>query len=155
MAYRTWIGTCSFTDYKLYSILNLTLNGLAPPVMMLTFVLLTYRNIHLSRRRVSAVTSINPPRFRNRFIALVIAQVLVTAVISLQWMIFVMYSLITADQERTIEAQFMRIFGFTVTGFCYQWNNVKSFYISLLTSRLFREKFLQAMKHLVNRLRCG
>ena len=153
MAYRTWIGTCSFTDPKLYGILNIIMNGLLPPVVMLIFVLLTYRNIHQSRRRVSAVTSINPPRFRNQFIALVISQVFVTALISLQWMTYVMYSLITADGERTIEQQYLRIFIFTVTAYCYHLNNVKSFYISLVTSRLFREKFVLAVKRMLNRAR--
>lgn len=153
MAYRTWIGTCSFTDYKLYGVLNTIINGLLPPVLMLIFVLLTYRNIHRSRRRVSAVTSINPPRFRNQFIALTISQVFVTAVISLQWMSFLMYHMITAARERTIEQQYIRIFVFTVTGYCYYLNNVKSFYISLLTSRLFRDKFIQAIKRMFNRAR--
>ena len=99
------------------------------------------------------MTTTNPRRFRHQFIALVISQVLVTAFFSLQWTIIVAHKLITSGR-RSIEQEVIGIFTLVLSGYFYYLNNVKSFYISLLTSRLFREKFRQALKTIWSRLRC-
>lgn len=43
---------CTYEQPKLYAMLNILFNGIIPPIVMLTFALLTYRNVHLIRRRV-------------------------------------------------------------------------------------------------------
>lgn len=52
MVYKGWTGYCFFTNPDLYTILNMIINGIVLPMVMLIFVLLTYRNIQQSRRRV-------------------------------------------------------------------------------------------------------
>jgi hypothetical protein len=77
-----------------------------------------------------------------------------TSFISLQWMVVIVYKLITANTERSLEQQIIIIFILTLNGYSYYLNNVKSFYIWLLTSRRFRKRFLKAFERLLSRKIC-
>lgn len=82
-------------------------------------------------------------------IIIVFAQILVTAFLALQWMIFFIYMTITANQSKTFEEYAILNFVMSLTNNVYYLNNVKSFYISLLISRLFRQMFFKALLKLI------
>lgn len=47
---------CGYREERLYAILNICVNGILQPTVMLIFVLLTYRNVIKSRQRVVSVS---------------------------------------------------------------------------------------------------
>jgi hypothetical protein len=84
---------------------------------------------------------------------MVIAQIVVTAIFSLQWIIMYMYFVITINDSRSIEQNVLIYFFLGLTNNIYYLNNVKSFYVSILTSRLFRQTFVKAVINLLPRNR--
>jgi hypothetical protein len=147
---------CQATQPTTYSILYIVFNGLLSPLIMVVFILLTHRNVRLSRRRVvstyevliaieshvlfkGGVNTMNHRHSRNQFIIMIFCQVLATSFFSLQWIIMYMYYLITTDDMRTSDQLAIISFVLSVTNNCFYLNNVKSFYLSMLTSRLFRQ----------------
>jgi hypothetical protein len=62
-----------------------------------------------------------------------------------------MYNSIPASYVRSSEQRSIISFVYSVTNYFYYVNNVKSFYLSLLTSRLFRETFIKALINLLPR----
>ena len=48
--------SCAYREKRLYGMLNICINGIMQPVLMLAFTLLTYRNVLNSRRRVVSVS---------------------------------------------------------------------------------------------------
>ena len=56
MIVQGWTGACIYANARIYTSLNIAMNGIIPPVVMLIFVLLTYRNIYRSRQRVVGFT---------------------------------------------------------------------------------------------------
>jgi hypothetical protein len=93
----------------------------------------------------------NHRRSRNQFIIMIFCQVLVTSFFSLQWIIMYMYYLITTDDMRTSDQLAIISFVLSVTNNCFYLNNVKSFYLSMLTSRLFRQTFIKGLNGLLPR----
>ena len=66
------------------------------------------------------MTTTNPRRFRGQFIALVVSQVLVTALISLQWSIIMAHYLVNICELRSIEQQLMDQFTIVLSAYlCY------------------------------------
>ncbi|CAF4082505.1 unnamed protein product [Adineta steineri] len=125
--YRSTTG-CTITQPLTNNILYIIINGLMQPITIFIFVILTFRNIRNSRRRVAtsaAVTIENLHRSRNQFIKMIFVQIFVTAIISLQWTIM-----------------------FSSVAFLYgglRNLSPRTFYLSLLTSRLFRETLIQTL----------
>ncbi|CAF0940836.1 unnamed protein product [Adineta steineri] len=133
------------------SISNIVLVGFTPPIIMITFVLLTYRNVRRSHRRVGDVVQKNRPNLRNQFIVTIFAQILVTSFIALQWIIISFYYTFTIIYTTTSVDLSTIIFIFSLSNSFYYLNNVKAFYISLLTSRVFRKTFIGGMTNLFRR----
>ena len=71
-------------------------------------------------------------------------QVIATTFISLPWAIMYMYYNISASY-RTAEQQVIINFAYILTNYCFYLNYVKSFYLSMLTSRVFRQTFVKAL----------
>lgn len=85
---------------------------------------------------------------------MIFTQVIVTAFISSQWIIMYTYYFIPVNGVRTSEQSAIISFVYTLTNYCFYLNNVKSFYLSMLTSRLFRKTFIKTLiKLLPRRLR--
>ena len=82
---------------------------------------------------------------------MVVAQIVVTTILSLQWMIVYMYFVNTINRVRSIEQYTILYFFLFLTNDIYYLNNVKSFYLSMLTSRLFRQTFAKALINLLPR----
>ncbi|CAF1447063.1 unnamed protein product [Adineta ricciae] len=135
---------CVPTQPLLNNILYTIINGTIQPVTMCIFVFLTFRNVRQSRQRVSGAGLVNPRRTRNQFISMILTQILATCLISLQWMIMYIYYFIPVQTPRTAEQQAIVSFFYSLTNYCYYLNNVKSFYLSMLTSNLFRKTFVKA-----------
>ncbi|UJR20004.1 hypothetical protein I4U23_023138 [Adineta vaga] len=148
--YRTGRG-CVATNTLLNNILYAIINGTIQPVTMLIFVLLTFRNVHKSRQRVAGMGISQSHRTRNQFISLILVQILVTGIISLQWIIMYLYYLIPVTVPRTSEQQTIVNFIYSLSNCCYYLNNVKSFYLSIATSHLFRQTFIKALIRLLPR----
>ncbi|CAF1354781.1 unnamed protein product [Rotaria sordida] len=126
-------------------ILYIIINGLMQPIEMLIFVLLTYKNIWQSRQRVNIVRNTNPHRFRKRIIKMISLQVLMTSLISLQWIIMHTYILITRNYSKSTKQLSIETFITTITLYLYYLNNVKSFYCSFFVSSMFRQTFIRAL----------
>ena len=90
-------------------------------------------------------------RARNQFIIMIFCQVLATAFFSLQWIIMYMYYLITMNDVRSDEQSTIISFVFALTNDCFYLNNVKSFYLSIAASSLFRETFIKGVVGLLPR----
>jgi len=76
---------------------------------------------------------------------MIFAQVLVTAFFSLQWMTMYAYYYISSENTRTPEQQAIINLVYRLSNSCFYLNNAKSFYISIITSQLFRQTFRKTM----------
>ncbi|CAF4007179.1 unnamed protein product [Rotaria sp. Silwood1] len=76
---------------------------------------------------------------------MIFAQVFVTAFLSLQWIIVYTYFSFTEDYTRSNEQWSILFFVFSLTNNCYYINNVKSFYLSILTSHIFRKTLIKGL----------
>ncbi len=87
----------------------------------------------------------NIDRSRNPFLRMVFTQVITTSLLSLQWICFYMYHIITLYYLRTPNQQIIHYFIWCISNNVYYLINVKSFYLSTLTSRLFRKTFFKGL----------
>ncbi|CAF1418767.1 unnamed protein product [Adineta steineri] len=142
---------CGYGEQTIYVILNIFFNGVLQPIVILIFVLLTYRNIRQSRQRVGGMIITGVNRFRNQFIVMIITQVLITALFSLQWMIIQTYVLYNLNISKTLDELFLMALLFALSNKIYPFNNVKLFYFSMLTSKSYRQAFIKGLKKLFSR----
>ncbi|CAF1196871.1 unnamed protein product [Adineta steineri] len=142
---------CGYHEQNIYGILSIFFNGILQPIVILIFVLLTYRNIRQSRQRVGGMVKSGVNRFRNQFIVMMITQVLITVIFSLQWMIVQTYVLFNASIETSFDDLLMMVILFTFSNNIYPFNNVKSFYFSILTSKSYRQIFIKGLKKIFSR----
>ncbi|CAF1250490.1 unnamed protein product [Adineta steineri] len=145
---------CVVTQPVLNGIIYIVINGISQPMAMLIFVLLTFRNVRRSRQRVGGTATLRSHHSRNQFMAMIFLQVLVTAFISLQWIITYTYYIIPINGVRTAEQTAIISFAYSLTNKFYYLNNVKSFYLSLLSSRFFRQTFIKALIRVLPRRVC-
>ncbi|CAF3763295.1 unnamed protein product [Adineta steineri] len=144
-------GLCGYHEETIYGILSIVFSGILQPIVILIFVLLTYRNIRQSRQRVGGMVQTGVNRFRNQFIVMIITQVLITALFSLQWMIIQTYVLFNANRAKTLDDLLMMALLFAFSNKIYPFNNVKSFYFSMLTSKSYRQTFINGLKKICSR----
>lgn len=93
-------------------------------------------------------------RLRNRFIATILTQVLVTSFFILPWIIMYIYHTVIPNSNENFQQFSTEIFLFLLTNDLYYIIHVKSFYVSALTSRLFRETIIKSLVTLFNKF-CG
>ena len=74
------------------------------------------------------------------------AQILTTALFSLLWTCLFFPFVIIIDEKNRNRAMKYAVF---IALYCYHINNVKSFYISMLTSPTFRQNFITAFLKLI------
>jgi hypothetical protein len=82
---------------------------------------------------------------------MVFIQVIVTSFFILQWIGMYIYFIITQYNIKSDEQWAIDLFSFTLTNTLYYLINVKSFYLSTLTSRLFRETFIKSFLKLIRK----
>jgi hypothetical protein len=80
---------------------------------------------------------------------MIFTQVFTTSLLSLQWISFYTYHIITLYHQRSNEQQILHYFIWCISNNVYYLINIKSFYLSTLTSRLFRETFFKALFRLL------
>ena len=88
---------------------------------------------------------------RTQFIGMIFVQIFVSSFFVLQWMSMYAYYSITRTNDRTAEEWAVVYFILSLTNNLYYVNSVKSFYLSTLTSRLFRQTFKSALIKLFTR----
>ena len=93
----------------------------------------------------------NTRHARNQFIMMIFVQIIITAFISLQWISVFIYSTFTTNQIRTPDQSAIVRFVLTLSNYCYYLNYVKSFYISILTSKLFQKTLMKGLMNLLPR----
>ncbi|CAF1282539.1 unnamed protein product [Adineta steineri] len=142
---------CTVIYPLINNILYIVLNCVMQPVAMLIFVVLTFQNVQQSRQRAGGTNMTYLHHSRKQFITMIFTQVIVTAFILLPWAIMYMYNNISANITKTSEQQTIINFVYWLTNHWFYLNNVKSFYLSILTSRLFRQTFLKALIRLLPR----
>lgn len=79
---------------------------------------------------------------------MVITHVILTAIFSLQWMIGQTYVLFNIDRIANYEELYNILLILSCTVNLYALNNVKSFYCSIVTSKLYRRALIKGLKHL-------
>ena len=84
---------------------------------------------------------------------MIFGQIFLTAFLSLQWIIYYMYYTFTIYESRTMEQSAIIYLVSTLSVNSFYLNNVKAFYISLCTSKLFQKTFIKAVLKLVGRQR--
>ncbi|CAF2545908.1 unnamed protein product [Rotaria sp. Silwood2] len=141
---------CVCTNRLFNAVLYIIVHGFITPFFMSIFVLLTYRNVQLSRHRAGLKNLANIDRSRNPFIRMIFTQVFTTSFLTLQWIIFYIYHLIVVDNIKSDEQHTVHYFVWYVSNNIYYLINVKSFYLSTLTSRSFRKTFLGALFQLLS-----
>ncbi|CAF1442877.1 unnamed protein product [Adineta steineri] len=142
---------CTVIYPLINNILYIVLNCVMQPVAMLIFVVLTFRNVQQSRQRAGGTNMTHLHHSRKQFITMIFTQVIVTTFILLPWAIMYMYNNISANITKTSEQQTIINFVYWLTNYWFYLNNVKSFYLSILTSRLFPQTFLKALIRLLPR----
>ncbi len=80
---------------------------------------------------------------------MIFTQVFTTSLLTLQWITFYMYHVIVMYNIKSNEQQIIHYFIWYVSNNVYYLINVKSFYLSTLTSRLFRETFFKSLFQLL------
>jgi hypothetical protein len=91
----------------------------------------------------------NVQRFRNQFIAMVFVQAFATSFFALQWIIMYCYFLATQYDNKSPVGWAITYFVLSLTNNLYYMINVRSFYLSTLTSRLFRDTMITALLKLL------
>ncbi|UJR34482.1 hypothetical protein I4U23_021890 [Adineta vaga] len=134
---------CGTTHSTITTIIYITIHGIMTPIIMLIFVLITYRKFIKNRQRVGVTSLGNRNRLRNQFIIMVFVQVFVSSFFILQWIGTYSYFLVTLNNNKTIEEQRIIYFILSLTNNFYYIIHVKSFYLSTLTSRLFRQTMIK------------
>ena len=74
-------------------------------------------------------------RYRNEFIGMIFTQVFATSFFTLQWMGVYVYLVIPQNNAKSDEQWAIDLFVVSLTNDLYYMINVKSFYLSTLTSR--------------------
>jgi hypothetical protein len=87
----------------------------------------------------------NTREARKQFIVMIFAQIIMTALISLQWVIVYAYYSFTTNAIRTADQSAIVRFVFTLSNYFFYLNYVKSFYISMLTSKLFKKTLIKGI----------
>lgn len=80
---------------------------------------------------------------------MVFTQVCTTSFLTLQWIAFYTYHLIVVDKIITDEQRTIHYFLWYCSNNIYYLINVKSFYLSTLTSHLFRKTLFDALLRLL------
>jgi len=81
---------------------------------------------------------------------MIFTQVFATSLLSLQWIIFYIYHITTMYNIKNDEQRIVHYFIWCISNNIYYLINVKSFYLSTLTSRLFRKTFLKSLYRLLS-----
>jgi ABC-type thiamin/hydroxymethylpyrimidine transport system permease subunit len=84
----------------------------------------------------------NTREARKQFIVMICVQIIMTAFISIQWIVVYIYYTFTRNEIRTADQSAIVRFVFTLSNYFFYLNYVKSFYISMLTSKLFRKTLM-------------
>ncbi|CAF1525773.1 unnamed protein product [Adineta ricciae] len=142
---------CGSMNPTINAIIYIGIHGIMTPIIMLIFVLLTYRKIIQRRQRIGAMLVASQNRYRNQFIAMIFAQVSVTSFLVLQWMGMYSYFWITKNTVKSAEDWAIIYFLLSLTNNLYYFINVRSFYLSTLTSRLFRQAMFAGFLKLFRR----
>ncbi|UJR12222.1 hypothetical protein I4U23_016399 [Adineta vaga] len=140
---------CMSINPTLNSVIYILIHGIITPLIMFIFVFLTYQKFSRSRQRVGAVTVGNRNRFRNQFIAMAFTQVFVSNFFILQWIVMYWYFLITQNNNKSADESAIIYFMLGLTNNLYYIINIRSFYLSTLTSRLFRETMIVGLMKLL------
>ncbi|CAF0758601.1 unnamed protein product [Adineta ricciae] len=136
---------CIPTQSFLCSVLYIITSTCVQVSLLSLFVLLIFRNVTRSRKRVNVAAS---GRMNRQFIRTTVVQVFVTSFLSIQWI--VLYSFVIINREDSFNVSWERIsiinFIFTLGYHVFYINSVKSFYVSTLSSALYRKTFRMAIK---------
>jgi hypothetical protein len=77
------------------------------------------------------------------------AQIFVSSFFILQWIIVYCYFIVTQYNKKSTEGWAITYFVFALTNYLYYIINVRSFYLSTLTSRLFRNTLIEGLRKLL------
>jgi hypothetical protein len=133
-------GVCGmFGSYKLiYTIYQITLVGILPPVLMCIFSTLTIRSLH--RRHGDQIRA----KQRDRdFMRMIVAEVMINIFTSIPYSANLVYGVITNNVAgKSAQRLEIESFIFFLTQFLIYLISVTPFYLFILTSKPFRNEFI-------------
>ncbi|CAF1154649.1 unnamed protein product [Adineta ricciae] len=133
---------CGATNPTANAIAYISIHGILTPLVMLIFVFFTYRNIVQHRQRAGGALTTERNRRRNHFIGMVFAQVFVSSFFVLLWIGVYWYFLTIQNSNQSAEEWAIVGFLMSLTNNLYYLIHVRSFYLSTLTSNLFRKTMI-------------
>ena len=121
------------------------IDGLLPPLMMMLFGLLTYRNVrHLHRRSHSRRSSM----INQQITTMLILQTIKSTFASFPLAVFNCYWLFTKNQSKSLIHQAKENLIMQVV-YLLCWSNYTSFFVYLCSSDIFRRQWFKAMKKVI------
>ena len=122
-------------------------DGFFPPLIMLIFGLVTYRNVHQLHRR-SNFRSLSARRINQQIIFMLILQSIKSSFASMPYSFFHTYWLITRNKPKTHLDEAKENLAMQIVYLLF-WSNYTSFFIYLFSSEIFRSQWKKGVKKLV------
>ncbi|CAF2646290.1 unnamed protein product [Rotaria sp. Silwood2] len=128
--------------------------GVAPLILMITFSLVTWRNIRVAHRRVHPASTISSMRQRDfQLTRMLVAEVVVYVLSTIPFPVYSFYSSVTMSINKSVDQQTIEAFiNFIATVFMVYINPSSTFYVYLATSKTFRVEFKAAVKNIWHRV---
>lgn len=128
----------------LYTVLtsyySLIVNGLIPPVLLSIFSLLTIRNMHRSRFRLSTLNTNVNYRQNQQLVRMLLAEILISIVFDFVHPSFLLYKQINQYDLEDFQLLIIEQFLISISTFVLHIPYCLSFYTNLIVSKTFREE---------------
>ena len=134
---------------SLYSIIW---TSLVPQSLLLTFGIITYRNIRSSRKRLARPDEQHRSRTDIHLIRITLVQVLSSSILLNIRTAYYAYTVLSTDLPKSDRQKAFENLILEISSSVFYINFCKSFYINTLTSKLFRQVLLKRLRHCFNRI---
>lgn len=123
------------------------IDGFVPPLIMVIFGLITYRNVHQLHRR-SNFRSQSARRINQQIISMLVLQSIKSSFASIPYSIFHTYWVISRNERKTLLDEAKENLAMQIVYLLF-WSNYTSFFIYICSSDIFRNQWKKAMMKLI------
>ncbi|CAF1321854.1 unnamed protein product [Adineta ricciae] len=130
------------------SMYSIVWTSLIPQSLLLIFGLMTYRNIRISRRRLTQEMKTDKKKSRTdmHLIKMTLIQVIGSTILLNIRTIYYAYSVLSPDAGKSDLQKAWENFLYQISNYFFYANFCKSFYLNTLMSNLFRQVLLKRLK---------
>ncbi|CAF0972517.1 unnamed protein product [Rotaria sordida] len=134
----------------IFSIYVFIIVGVAPPLLMIIFSLITLRNIRLAHRRIRPALTFTGMHQRDyQLTRMLVSEVVVYILSTLPFPFNSLYNTVTISIAKSVDRQIIEAFINFITGtFLIFINPSSTFYIYLTTSKTFRSEVKAAFNNI-------